>query len=650
MRIMRIRFVVVLLMLCPLIACVSFTCGAGEFSPLVGTNVQIQLHRALSRLNMDEHDLCFEKDLGQPVWALDWIRRSLARPLDLPPVADRILEASAVTNGSHGLWTLGASLLESALPDRRVPVREEALVCEDALNPHLAGYLREFADRAGGALDVFSGAIECLTADERAYAAAAFLGDLFRAEDLPETRAAMLAAGVSSQQVNRVVEEGKVIDAESPQKQVIEMVRRVKLEQALLAGEAFHEAIFRLARQVSAVKQWPEQQVVLKTRIGRIVIGTTGSDVYTNSAVLILDPGGDDLYEGEAGAANGLKGPYLAAVIDLTGNDRYTGTGLMGQGSAVFGLSVLLDVSGDDTYETAYLGQGAALFGAAWLEDGAGADFYKARGFGQAAAIAGLGVLRDIGGNDLYTIGSAGQAYAGIRGAAFLVDVSGDDRYLAGNVEHDWERFEDRYVSLAQGFSIGMRPFAGGGVAALVDLQGNDTYVADVYGQGASYWYSAGFLLDAAGNDTYRVYQYGQGTGIHLSLGLLADLSGNDSYSGLALVQGSAHDYAVGMLFDRSGNDTYSGESSVQARAINNSVALLVDESGNDSYLGGRTEESQGIGHIDGQRRYGSLSVLMDLGGSDAYSCGATNGEIRARPSFGIVYDVETTAGGRGSK
>ena len=31
-------------------------------------------------------------------------------------------------------------------------------------------------------------------------------------------------------------------------------------------------------------------------------------------------------------------------------------------------------------------------------------------------------------------------------------------------------------MSLSQGFSMGMRPFAGGGVAALVDVAGNDAY------------------------------------------------------------------------------------------------------------------------------------------------------------------------------
>ena len=53
-----------------------------------------------------------------------------------------------------------------------------------------------------------------------------------------------------------------------------------------------------------------------------------------------------------------------------------------------------------------------------------------------------------------------------------------------------------------------MRPFAGGGVGILCDLKGYDRYIADVYGQGASYWYSTGLLLDAEGDDIYRAYQY----------------------------------------------------------------------------------------------------------------------------------------------
>ena len=615
--------------------------AAAEPAPLLGTNELTHLHRALSRLNMDESDLGFEKDVAKPGLALEWVRHTLTHPLELPPVADRI-RAAASSNSARELWALAGDLLESVPATRPAPGNDESLACSNAVNPQLAGYLREFVDRAGDAADLFAGALRGLETNELDYAAAAFLGDLFDAEDRPETRAALRAAGVSSRTADQVLEDGRALDPEPSQKRLIDIARRLKLDQALAAGGLFHEAVARLARQVQEVKDWPGKPVALTTRLGAVIVGTPGADVYTNGALLILDPGGDDRYAGDAAVANGLKGQRLAAVLDLAGNDRYDGAGLLGQGSALFGLAVLLDLSGDDRYEAAYSGQGAALFGAAWLEDGAGSDFYKARGFAQAAGIAGLGVLRDLDGCDIYTVGLAGQAYAGVRGAGFLVDEAGDDRYLAGNVEPDWERFEDRFVSLAQGFAIGLRPFAGGGVAALVDLKGNDTYVADVYGQGVSYWYSAGFLLDAAGNDTYRVYQYGQGTGIHLSLGLLADDGGNDVYSGFALVQGSAHDYAVGMLFARAGNDVYTAESSAQGRAINNSFALLVDGAGNDAYFGARPEECQGIGHDGGPRQYGSLSILMDLGGTDSYSCGATNNGMLARPSFGIVYDVET--------
>ena len=615
--------------------------AAAEPAPLLGTNELTHLHRALSRLNMDEADLGFEKDIAKPVMALEWVRHALNHPLDLPPVADRIREAAA-TNSAHKLWALAGDLLEAAVSARPAPVTDESLACSNALNPHLAVYLREFVDRAGGAADLFAAASQELGTDDMQYASAVLLGDLFDSEDRPETRAALRAAGVSSQAVAQAIEDGKALDPEPSQKRIVELTRRLKLDLALAAGEAFHDAVVRLSRQAVEVKAWPAKPVVLNTRLGPVVVGTPGDDVYTNGAVLILEPGGDDRYAGEAAAANGLKGQRLAAVVDMAGNDRYDGAGLMGPGGALFGLSILLDLAGDDIYETAYSGQGAALFGAAWLEDAAGSDLYKARGFAQGAAIAGLGVLHDGDGDDLYTVGLAGQAYAGVRGAGFLVDADGNDRYLAGNEEPDWERYEDRFVSLAQGFAIGLRPFAGGGVAALVDLKGNDTYVADVYGQGVSYWYSAGFLLDSAGNDTYRVHQYGQGSGIHLSLGLLADYGGNDVYSGMGLVQGCSHDYAVGMLFDRAGNDIYTAESGSQGCAINNGFALLLDGAGNDTYFGARPELCQGIGNDGGPRQYGSLSILMDLGGTDLYSCGATNNGMLVRPSFGIVYDVET--------
>lgn len=613
--------------------------AGADLGPILGTNELAHLDRALARLNMNEADLGFEKDMAKPVLALDWVRKTLAHPLDLPPIGDRIIRVAA-SNSAPAVWALAATLLEAEQPARAAVAADEAFADAPALNPRLAGSLREFVNRAGVALGGLTPAYAAVTAEELGYAAASILGEGFNAEDHAPVRDALSAAGISTQQIGQALADGLSLDTARAQKKLIGIMQRVKLGAVLAAGETFHDAVAGLERQAAQIADWPDKPVVLGTRMGPIVIGTRGNDVYTNAAFLILDPGGNDRYGGEAGVANGLKGQSLSAIVDLGGDDVYASETLLAPGSALSGLAVVMDGAGNDRYEATYAGQGAALFGASWLDDKGGDDEYKAGGFAQGAAVVGMGVLRDGAGNDVYNIGLCGQGYAGVRGAGFLLEREGNDRYLAGNREPDWERYEDRFLSMAQGFAIGVRPLAGGGVAALVDLKGNDTYVADVYGQGVSYWYSAGFLLDGEGNDTYRLYHYGQGSGIHLSLGLLADFSGKDSYSGFGLVQGNAHDYAVGMLFDHQGNDTYTGETSAQGRAINNSFALLVDSGGDDAYFGRLVSECQAIGNDGGSRGYGSLAVLLDLGGKDVYSCGATNGGMLCRPSFGVLYDA----------
>ena len=124
--------------------------------------------------------------------------------------------------------------------------------------------------------------------------------------------------------------------------------------------------------------------------------------------------------------------------------------------------------------------------------------------------------------------------------------------------------FSDRYQSFSQGFAIGERGIDyAGGIAMLIDHDGNDRYLGDIYNQGVGYWYSAGLLWDGGGNDTYEMTQYGQGSGIHLAVGGLVDVSGHDTYvmhSGLG--QGGSHDYAASILHDRGCNDRYLGNTS----------------------------------------------------------------------------------------
>ncbi|MBU1694268.1 MAG: hypothetical protein KJ726_00665 [Verrucomicrobia bacterium] len=627
-----------------LLALLALPVRAGQPAPLLDTNVSGHLSIALRHLNMTEADLAFAKDHAKPDPVLTDLRRLLSDPLGLPSLADRVTSAARGRGGK--VWDLAFSLLEASRTGvPRLPGSDAEPVWPEGLSADLLQALRLFHQTAREAGALAARAVAALEPGDADYLAASFFAGVFNAEDRSEVRAELEAAGFPPELIREVIAESDALDPEPAASNFLARLRSVRLNDLLKAGRLFHKAASRLASAAAGVDDWPKEGLRLDTKLGPIFIGTTSRDEYAERALLILDPGGDDVYSGAAGSADGRADAPLTAIVDLQGNDRYASEGILGPGAALFAVSVLLDLSGDDLYQARYAGQAAAFCGTAWLEDRAGEDTYRAGGFAQAAAFYGAAVLREGGGNDVYDVGLAGQAYAGVLGFALLADKAGNDRYLAGGREPDHERHDDRFLSLAQGFSIGMRPWAGGGVAALVDLAGNDTYAADIYGQGASYWYSVGLLVDGAGNDTYQMYQYGQGAGIHLSLGLLADDKGNDLYTGYILVQGAAHDYGVGMLFDRGGDDTYTADHHAQGRALNNALALLVDSAGDDAYFGRQPDQCQGIGNDGGYRDYGSLAVLLDLAGRDRYTCGAEDGARMKRPDFGIVYDLEEDKG-----
>ena len=598
--------------------------------PVLGTNEQAHLQTALTCLNMTARDPGFEKDLGKPVVVLSWIRRLLNDPMALPGVANRVLEAA-----TNDLWSAAFDWLEVKIPDNTgTPARSEIVF--QGLDPELAGALGRFVQAAGQADAWLDKAFDRVTEKDMRYAAASYFASTFNAEDKADVREALEQFGLDKKDIEEAIHESQAIDPEPAATRFLAIVQKTDLAALLSAGQVFHRAVKELRDQCGHVTAWPDKTTSFETPLGSVIIGSAGNDDYSDDSLLILDPSGDDTY---SGGVRPFSRARLSALVDLAGADTYSGRGIKAPGSAVFGVTVLMDVGGDDLYKAEFTGQGAAFFGVAWLEDGAGDDVYRAYAHAQGAGYVGMGVLEDNEGNDLYEVGLLGQGCSGVLGIGLLIDREGNDRYSAGGRDHDYERNDERYVSLAQGCAIGTRPFAGAGLAALIDLAGNDTYSADVYGQGVGYWYSVGMLLDASGHDTYTMYQYGQGSGIHMSLGLLADGAGNDLYTGYILVQGNAHDYGVGEFFDRNGDDTYTADHHAQGRALNNGFALLVDSGGNDAYFARQPDQCQGIGNDAGLREYGSLAILMDLGGTDRYSCGATNGCRMPRPDFGIVYD-----------
>ncbi|NMC44301.1 MAG: hypothetical protein GYA46_10320, partial [candidate division Zixibacteria bacterium] len=177
--------------------------------------------------------------------------------------------------------------------------------------------------------------------------------------------------------------------------------------------------------------------------------------------------------------------------------------------------------------------------------------------------------------------------------------------------------YADRYFTLSQGFAYGVRPAFSGGVGFITDYAGNDLYVSDIFGQGSGYWWSLGMLCDRSGNDQYVSYQYAQGAGAHMALGILSDEAGDDVYRSHGVSQGCGHDYSCGWLVDRRGNDIYSSYDLSQGAGSANGIGLITDIGGDDGYYVFRKGNTQGYGNP--RRDYGSIGVMLDLGGLDRF-------------------------------
>ncbi|MCX6645876.1 MAG: hypothetical protein NTY09_05930 [bacterium] len=379
---------------------------------------------------------------------------------------------------------------------------------------------------------------------------------------------------------------------------------------------------------------------------GKVVIGSTGDDVYYldnyRPLSLLVDLGGNDVYYGSAAAGNirDENNPLIVVTIDVSGNDTYLSDGERSIGSGVLGIAHHVDLSGDDVYRCGDFSLGAGVFGVGVLEDRGGSDLYDAGELVEGAAACGLGLLIDSNGNDSYRAAVYAQGMGFTRGFGLLSDVDGFDTYWAGGHARDYPRYPTGNLSLSQGFAMGMRASASGGIGILNDRNGNDFYEAEVYGQGSSYWYGIGALIEDNGNDWYQCHQYCQGAGIHLSAGILLDRGGIDRYDAYACTQGYGHDLAVGWLIDEWGDDYYTGLGTSQGTASANGVGILIDRgSGNDGHFA--KDPPQCLGYGGPMRGYGGIGIFIDEGGPDTYTGDyASDGGWWIKGNWGIGIDV----------
>jgi hypothetical protein len=617
--------------------------AAAELPPALDSTDLHGIELALRAIKMTPRDLSFKKDMVDSELVLQKSRLFLQQPLTLPAYGYYMMTNLQAVASLEALAGLAREQVEVPPPPAFRFTHPEITVSNEFLEklPLPVARAVQTIVRAAG----FSQALlaEALPQDKNT-PFAAFTADTFHLDHDEAELETWERMGLDTSKLRDILRRGDDLELQDDElaQDILAASDRLNSRLMFAAFEELSRAVDAAIADLRTNAFTEEFQVETDTPLGKIICGGVGRNVYTNEAFLIIDTGGDDIYLNSAGGANGLVGRPISIVIDLGGNDQFISRQSFSQGAGVFGIGILAALGSNSTFIAKHMSQGAGFFGCGLLMTGQGQQTFEADTFCQGAGMFGAGILWQRGGDTTYRACQMAQGFGGTSGFGLLLDESGNDLYYAGG-KYPCGWLPGQYYSLAQGFGYGMRPFAGGGIGILCDLKGDDRYIADVYGQGASYWYSTGLLLDAEGNDFYQAYQYCQGAGIHLSSGALIDWSGDDQYSAYAICQGAAHDYGVGMLIDRAGNDRYSAVSTAQGSAINNSFAMLLDRAGDDFYAGRDPKQTQAAGHDGGKREYGSIALLLDLGGNDVYSQGQTNNEIWLKPFYGAGLDTEIT-------
>lgn len=314
-------------------------------------------------------------------------------------------------------------------------------------------------------------------------------------------------------------------------------------------------------------------------------VGAPCDDTYDASVFnfIQIDYGGNDRYENGAGA--GIAGVGVGLHIDYgAGDDVYVAV-TSAQAFALAGVGILYDEGGSDSYSVSTFGQGFGAAGVAALYDaGVGDDAYvsppRSDSIGtKAGGLGGVGILVDEGGTDYYQQdGLDGFVYGAAHGVGLLVEQGdGNDAYETN----------DLYVELL-GTPIG--DIAGpvqvsaevNGVAVLYEEGGDDTYFCGQHVrqgcQGAGGVGGLAALLDLAGNDRYQL-------GLAVTPVQLGVLPVFPTGQGVAYGEGSAPPGpGVGILRDLSGDDQYVADAYAQGYATGG-LGLLLDEGGADSYV-----------------------------------------------------------------
>ncbi len=299
---------------------------------------------------------------------------------------------------------------------------------------------------------------------------------------------------------------------------------------------------------------------IIETKYGKIALGGTGNDHYKGDFALIVDLGGDDVYDIEINSKNDAIRYPLRLIVDFMGNDKYR-SGSYGLASGYFGVGLILDLAGNDSYEGGDFSLGCGIFGLGGIIDYSGNDTYKSHSFSQASSVIGMGFLIDYSGNDSYTASHFSQSFAGPKSFSFLHDKAGNDRYII--------KTKRTQMSFSQAVSVGLDDLWGGGIAVLIDEAGIDTFSSTNVTQSFAIGHGFTALINYGSNATYTADNYAQSVSIGNSHSILADFSTESIFRANSFSQAFSDKFA------------FSGIS-----AINNAILNSNNKFNNSSGLG----------------------------------------------------------------
>lgn len=453
---------------------------------------------------------------------------------------------------------------------------------------------------------------------------------------------ANLAEDAKFQEVRRTLDTERAMDA---------IDRHLLARGANLLALALDDAARALAD--AAPFAAPTLDATFDTDLGPVRISGTGADIHDRRTLLAIDLGGADTWH-RGGQSSGTMDHPIGVAIDVAGDDRYHAPSTAawldrirnGPKPGADGFAQERPTDHEPSF-------GSGVGGYGFLVDLSGDDEYIAPIAGLGCGLLGHGGLVDHAGDDRYR-GDAGAMGSGSFGTGVLADLGGDDEYRL--------------------FHKGMGYGGTLGAGVLVDTGGDDRYLAetdlvkyswfDNYGtqlnmtQGFGYGRRAdmddghswaggvGVLVDGGGgDDRYRCGIYGIGCAYWYALGICYDDGGDDVYESDSYSIASPPHFAVGIVIDEAGDDLWRGRSS-RACGFGRDFSLgwFEEGGGDDVYL--CSDSAFGVGNVNG------LGVCWDKSGDDVW-CARSNSfgqpylEYRGRRDFPINAGLFIDGGGR---